>query len=227
MDADVWTHDLGDDGWGNEELENYTDDPANSSLDGDGHLVITAREENGEYTSARLTTAGTVEFQYGRVEARMKLPRGQGMWPAFWMLGTESPEAQSWPATGEIDIMENVGNEPAAVYGTIHGPGYSGDDGPGGSYEDPEGNAIADDWHVFAVDWRAEEIVWSVDGEEYFRVTPEVAAGKDWVFDHPFSLLVNLAVGGQWPGDPDDSTRFPQEMLVDYIRVSDNGETVR
>ncbi len=228
VDAETWTHDLGGGGWGNEELEGYTDSTENSSLDGDGHLVITAREEeDGSYTSARLTTDGSVEFQYGRVEARIKLPSGQGMWPALWMLGADSPDGEELSQPAEIDIMENLGNDPATVYGTLHGPGYSDDEGPGDSYENPDGDAFSDDWHVFAVDWRADGVAWSVDGEEYFRVTPDTVSGKEWVFDRPFYLLVNLAVGGTWPGDPDETTRFPQEMLVDYIRIYDNGETVR
>ncbi|MFI5874946.1 ricin-type beta-trefoil lectin domain protein [Streptomyces sp. NPDC051445] len=213
----------------NHERQYYTAGNRNAALDGQGHLVITARRENPgnyqcwygrcEYTSARLNTAGRFTTTYGRVEARMKVPRGQGMWPAFWMLGNDIGEV-GWPASGEIDVMENVGFEPATVHGTLHGPGYSGSAGIGAGYTLPGGQAFADAFHTFAVDWSPNTITWSVDGTVYQRRTPADLGGRQWVFDKPFFLILNLAVGGYWPGDPDGSTAFPQQLLVDYVRVS-------
>ena len=198
-------------------------------LDGEGHLVITARAEAPSsgfvcwygqcgYTSTRLKTAGLFARSYGRFEARIRIPRGQGIWPAFWMLGVNI-DSVGWPASGEIDIMENIGREPAITHGTLHGPGYSGGEGISGADTISQG-AVADDFHVFAVAWKPSEIRWYVDGRQYHRLTPaDLPAGREWVFDHPFFLLLNLAVGGIWPGDPDASTIFPQEMIVDYVRV--------
>ncbi len=147
----------------------------------------------------------------------MKLPRGQGMWPAFWMLGTDIGSV-GWPNSGEIDIMENVGFEPRTVHGTIHGPGYSGSGGIGAGYG--IGDDFANAFHVFAVDWSPNKITWSVDGTVYQTRTPADLGGNRWVFDHPFFLILNLAVGGYWPGDPDGSTVFPQQLVVDYVRVT-------
>ncbi|OKK17578.1 1,3-beta-glucanase [Streptomyces sp. CB00455] len=213
----------------NHERQYYTAGNGNAALDGQGHLVITARRENPanyqcwygrcEYTSARLNTAGRFTTTYGRVEARMKIPRGQGMWPAFWMLGNDIGQV-GWPASGEIDVMENVGFEPSTVHGTLHGPGYSGSGGIGAGYTLPGGQAFADAFHTFAVDWSPGAITWSVDGAVYQRRTPADLAGRQWVFDKPFFVILNLAVGGYWPGDPDGSTAFPQQLLVDYVRVS-------
>ena len=224
-DASVWSYDTGANGWGNAELQNYTTSRANSALDGSGNLVITARREsNGSYTSARLQTNDKVELKYGRVEARIQIPRGQGIWPAFWMLGGQFP-ATSWPGSGEIDIMENVGKEPHLVHGTVHGPGYSGGAGITGSAMHPQGWSYADDFHTFAVDWKPGEITWYVDGRQFHRVTRANVGSNAWVFDQPFFLILNVAVGGQWPGYPDGSTTFPQQMKVDWIRVTDNGST--
>lgn len=222
-DTSVWNYDTGDHGWGNAELQNYTTSRQNSALDGQGNLVITARKEaNGGYTSARLQTNDKVEIQYGRVEARMQIPRGQGIWPAFWMLGGDFPAA-SWPASGEIDIMENVGKEPHIVHGTVHGPGYSGGAGISGSKMHPQGWSYADDYHTFAIDWKPGSITWFVDGVQYHQVTRASVGANAWVFDKPYFLILNVAVGGQWPGYPDGSTTFPQQMKVDWIRVLDNG----
>ncbi|WOF22950.1 glycoside hydrolase family 16 protein [Microbacterium betulae] len=222
-DPAVWNHDLGAHGWGNNELQDYVDSRANSAMDGNGNLVITARQEaDGGYTSARLTTKDKVDIQYGRIEASIKIPRGQGIWPAFWMLGGQFSEV-GWPASGEIDVMENVGKEPHLVHGTVHGPGYSGADGISGTYPHPQGWSFADTWHTFAIDWKPGEITWYVDGQQYHRVDRASVGGDEWVFDQPFFLLLNVAVGGDWPGSPDGSTQFPQQMQVDYIRVYDNG----
>ncbi len=218
-----WNHETGAGGWGNAELQNYTTSRANSALDGQGHLVITARREaDGSYTSARMTTQGKFQPQYGRVEARIQIPRGQGIWPAFWMLGGNLPGV-GWPASGEIDVMENVGFEPHRVHGTVHGPGYSGSAGITGMYQHPQGWSFADDFHTFAVDWKPGEITWFVDGQQFHRVTRASVGANAWVFDQPFFLILNVAVGGQWPGYPDGTTSFPQQMKVDYVRVYDNG----
>lgn len=235
-DPAVWTPELGDGtasgipGWGNAERQTYTADPENLSLDGDGHLVIRALETHGEaercyygapceYTSARIITAGAVEVLYGRIEARIQIPYGQGLWPAFWMLGNDIAEV-GWPECGEIDIMENVGREPERVHGTIHGPGYSGAGGIGRFTTLPDGRRFADDFHTFAIDWWPGRITWSVNGSEYLTLTPDdLPTGARWAFDHPFFLILNVAVGGHWPGYPDDTTTFPQVMRVDYVRV--------
>lgn len=223
-----WRHDVGGGGWGNNELQYYTDGTANSALDGNGNLVITARKENPggsscwygacQYTSARLLTSGTFTQKYGRFEARIKIPRGQGIWPAFWALGNDIGTV-GWPNNGEIDVMENVGKEPGTVHGSLHGPGYSGGNPLTGTYALSSGAAFADDFHTFAVDWAPDSISWYVDGVRYSRHTPADAGGNRWVFDHPFFLILNVAVGGNWPGSPDASSTFPQQMMVDYVRV--------
>ncbi len=224
-DPKKWTAETGGGGWGNNELEYYTARRTNSRVE-NGNLVIEALQEKftgpdgvaREYTSARLKTQKLFAQKYGKFEARIRIPKGQGMWPAFWMLGDDFPAA-SWPACGEIDIMENIGREPATVHGTIHGPDYSGDKSLGAPYVVPSGN-VADDFHLFAVEWEPKEIRFYVDGHLYETRTPsDLPAGARWVFDHPFFLILNVAVGGKWPGNPDASTKFPQQMLVDYVRV--------
>ncbi len=219
-DPSKWAHDLGASGWGNAELQNYTNSRENSFLDGKGHLVIRAiKTGDKQYTSARLKTSGNYAVRYGRIEARMKLPFGQGIWPAFWMLGNQFP-GQGWPDCGEIDIMEHIGKEPSTIYGTIHGPGYSGSAGMPGKYALGEGKPFSDDFHVYGVDWREGDIRFLVDGREFSRVRrQDIPKGKKWVFDEPFFLLLNLAVGGRWPGYPDATTKFPQELTVDWVRV--------
>ncbi|MER6560297.1 family 16 glycosylhydrolase [Streptomyces sp. NPDC001027] len=228
VDGTKWQTETGDN-VNNHERQYYTAGNRNAALDGQGHLVITARRENPgnypcwygrcEYTSARLNTAGRFTTTYGHVEARMKIPRGQGMWPAFWMLGDDIGRV-GWPDSGEIDVMENVGFEPSTVHGTLHGPGYSGSGGVGAGHTLPGGQAFADAFHTFAVDWSPNAITWSVDGAVYQRRTPADLGGRRWVFDKPFFLILNLAVGGYWPGDPDGGTAFPQQLLVDHVRVS-------
>ncbi|PZE80610.1 glycoside hydrolase family 16 protein [Curtobacterium sp. MCBD17_032] len=217
----IWRYDLGGGGWGNGELQVYTDSRRNAALDGNGSLAITARREaDGSYTSARLTSQGTYSVQYGRVEARIRIPRGQGIWPAFWMLGADLPQV-GWPACGEIDVMENIGREPGTIHGTVHGPGYSGAEGISAAATLPTG-AFADAFHVYAVDWRPGSISWSVDGATYRTITPADTNGDPWAFDKPFFVILNVAVGGGWPGSPDATTAFPQQMLVDWIRVWQN-----
>jgi len=216
-----WNLETGGGGWGNNELQTYTNSRNNSALDGNGNLVITARQEGGGYTSARLTTKGKVQPQYGRLEARIKIPRGQGIWPAFWMLGGQFPGTQ-WPDAGEIDIMENIGREPNRVHGTLHGSGYFGGNPITGSYQHPQNWSFADDFHTFAIDWSPNSITWLVDGNAYQTFTSADTRGNPWVYNQPFFFILNVAVGGNWPGYPDGSTQFPQQMVVDYVRVYDS-----
>ena len=221
-DPNVWVAETGGGGWGNEELQHYTARPENASLNGEGILEIRAlREdfENRSYTSARLITAGKVELKYGRVEARIRLPRGQGVWPAFWMMGGDFKDV-GWPDCGEIDILELRGQEPDIVAGSVHGPGYSG----GASItNDTVASAEADfteRFHVFAIQWDPGRITWSVDGEVYHVVhSGSLPPSGRWVFDHPFFLLLNVAIGGNYVGDPADNTPFPAVMEVDWIRI--------
>jgi beta-glucanase (GH16 family) len=232
-----WKHNIGGHGWGNNEWQYYTDSLENSATDGAGNMVITAKPNTDpslvcdygpgagsppacSYTSARLLTQGKIDFAYGRVEARLQIPQGQGIWPAFWMLGSDF-ENVGWPNSGEIDIMENIGkpSEWRNLYGTVHGPGYSGGGGVGsGAYD--TGVNLHEGFHTYAIEWEPTEIRWYFDGTEYFSVTPaDLPAGTEWVFDKPFFLILNVAVGGNWPGFPDGTTTFPQQMLIDYVRV--------
>ena len=219
-DSSKWTYDQGATGWGNRELENYTDQPDNAFLDGQGHLIIRAKKDaEGHFTSARLKTQGLFAFAYGRAEARLTLPRGQGLWPAFWMLGTDIAQV-GWPACGEVDIMENLGREPTLVHGTVHGPGYSGKHAISAQYTLPGAPVLADDFHLYAADWRPSRIEFSIDGHVYATFTSaSLPPGAKWVYNHPYFIILNLAVGGVWPGNPDASTTFPQDLTVDYVRV--------
>lgn len=220
LDLQNWTFDLGGGGWGNQEWQAYTNRPENIRLE-DGMLVIEAREEpefvgGRSYSSARIKTQGLHAWQYGRIEARIKLPYGQGIWPAFWMLG-EDINKKGWPTAGEIDILEFIGREPDHVYATVHAPGYSGGDGVGSSITvAPE--TLRNDFRVYAIEWEENEIRWYFDDQEYFRLTPDDVP-DEWIFDHPFFVILNLAVGGRWPGYPDDTTVFPQFLYVDFVRV--------
>ena len=241
-DPTFWNHDTGGGGFGNNEWEYYTNSTDNAAVDGTGNLVITAKSNSDSglqctygpgtstgnpplqqcaYTSARLLTKDKIDFAYGRVEARIKIPYGQGIWPAFWMLGSDI-DSNPWPGSGEIDIMENIGkaSEQTRLYGTMHGPGYSGGSGIGsGPYE--TGSTLHDAFHTYAVEWEPTAVRWYFDGINYFTATPaQVPAGKQWVFNKPFFILMNVAVGGGWPGNPDGTTSFPQTMTVDYVRVS-------
>lgn len=225
-DPTKWAFDLGGGGWGNAELQTYTSRPQNVSIQG-GNLVITAAKETytgtdgiaRNYTSARIKTQGLFAQSSGRFEARIKIPSGQGLWPAFWMLGNDVT-SNGWPNCGEIDIMENVGKEPAMVHATIHGPGYSGGGGISSAKTLATGK-FADDFHLYAVEWEGTQMRFYVDGLLFATRTPTdlPSNGSPWVFDHPFFLILNLAVGGNWPGSPDGTTTFPQQMLVDYVRV--------
>ena len=226
-DPTMWTYDVGGDGWGNGQLEYDTDRVENVSLDGQGHLRIVAREESymgNDYTSARIKTQGLLEQKDGRFEARMKLPGGQGLWPAFWMLGADFDEV-GWPECGEIDIMEFRGQEPELVHGTLHGPGYSGAEPISGTFRLPDDQTFTDDFHIFTVEWDPGRITFSVDFEVYHAVnSSDVSARGDWVFDHEFFVLLNLAVGGGYVGPVGPDTVFPATVLVDYVRIFERAQ---
>ncbi len=224
VDRSNWTYDIGGWGWGNGEAQYYTDRPENARTQ-NGLLVIELREERFEdrnHTSARLKTRGLQEFQYGRIEARIKVPKGDGTWPAFWMLGSafeqDAPDpSNQWPNIGEIDIMEYVGREPDLVIGTIHGPGYAG--AGGRSKWNRQEFDIGDDFHTFAVDWDADGIRWLFDDEMYFDVGPEDLNGREWVFDQPFFIILNLALGGTLGGTIALDLEYPLHLYVDHVRV--------
>lgn len=224
-----WNYDRGGEPqWGNQEWEYYTSRSANVSMDGRGHLAIVARRERRpgmahcmygpcDITSARITTKGKFAQRYGRIQARIELPPGAGLWPAFWLLGGNIDQV-GWPACGEIDVMEVIGRHPSTVYGTIHGPGYA-DAGIGGHTTVGAG-ALNRSFHVYEVDWSASTIRWKLDGRTYFTARrSQLRPGQAWPFDHPFYLILNLAVGGDWPGPPNRHTHFPARMLVDWIRL--------
>jgi len=224
-DAAKWAFETGGGGFGNNEMESYTSRPANVQQKG-GDLVITARRENftgadgiaRSYTSGRIRTKGLFSQAYGRFEASIKLPLGKGIWPAFWMLGDDSSSV-GWPKCGEIDIMENIG-EPSTIYSTLHGPGYSGAHGISAKFALPAGEAVNTGFHLYAVEWAPGDIKFFFDDKLIAERTPaDLPAGAKWVYDHPFFILLNVAVGGNWPGNPDPTTVFPQQMLVNYIRV--------
>jgi beta-glucanase (GH16 family) len=232
-----WKHEIGDGalngipGWGNSEFQYYTDDPANASLDGNGNLRIRLSAVNTattdlvcyygpcRYTSARLLTQDRADFQYGRIEARIKLPPTDqsGVWPAFWSLGNNIREV-GWPQSGEIDIMEYVSRVPNEIFGTIHGPGYSGGASYGNTINIPN---LTADFHTYSVEWWPNRIVWYVDGVKYHeaRNTDAFLSGKEWVYNHPFFLLLNVAIGGNFGGAVSDQLTLPQDTLVDYVRV--------
>lgn len=220
-DSTKWTYDIGTgvNGWGNQELQYYTDRPVNVSLDGEGNLTITARRESfgGQpFTSARIKTQGLLEQAYGRFEARIKMPWGPGIWPAFWLLGSDI-NSVGWPQSGEIDIMEYRGQQTNLINGTVHGPGYSG----GNSITKTFGftnDRFDNDFHLFAVEWGKNYLRFYVDDIMYQELKPEDLPGQ-WVFDKPFFIILNVAVGGNYVGFPTSQTPFPQTMLVDYVRV--------
>jgi uncharacterized protein (TIGR03437 family) len=240
-DPAKWNYDLGGGGWGNGEAETYTNSPRNVFQDGKGSLVIRAiRDAAGNYTSTRLQTGSpgasthTTDgnWQFGRIVARIKLPFGQGVWPAFWMLG-ENIGTVGWPASGELDIMENFGvytddrgvrhDNISVNNGTAHGPGYSAGNAIGKSYTLPFGQKVADEYHTYAIEWSQDAVEWFVDGASYHKITPaSLPSGRAWVFNSPFFILLNLAIGGPttFLGRPDANAPFPpQDMLVDYVRV--------
>lgn len=218
IDPANWTYDIGGWGWGNGEAQYYTSRPENARLEG-GILIIEARQEKYEdsyYTSARLKTQGLQNFQYGRIETRLKVPSGKGLWPAFWMLGSNF-DGNNWPDCGEIDIMEYIGKEPDLIFGTLHGPGYAG--ALGLSKWHRQAYNIADEFHTYAIEWEVDQIRWYYDGEHYFTVNRTDVGEREWVFDQPFFIILNLAVGGILPGPVGLDTVFPKQYLVDYVRV--------
>jgi beta-glucanase (GH16 family) len=218
--SDFWSYNIGtgSNGWGNNELQHYTDRPQNVVIE-DGMLKITARRESfmgSSYTSARILTKGKIEQKYGRIEARIKLPLGRGIWPAFWMLGANSDEV-IWPQCGEIDIMEYLGSNPITAFGTVHGPGYSGGESISKNYT-LTNSRFDTEFHIFGIEWGKDYINFYIDDKLYNQITPEDVPGE-WVFNQPFYIILNMAVGGNLPGPPNTETSFPQTMLVDYIRI--------
>lgn len=222
-DPSKWTYEIGASGYGNQEKQNYTDRVENACYaieDNEGCLKITALADNYQnvtYSSARIKTEGRFATTYGRFEARMKLPYGPGMWPAFWLLGANYA-TDTWPKCGEIDIMENKGIQPNIVSSAVHCPGHSG----GNPFTDTFGypdKRFDTAFHIFAVEWDETKIEFSVDGVAYHTVLASDMTQDEWVFNHPFFIIINLAVGGIFGGDPTDNTVFPQSLYVDYVRV--------
>ncbi len=219
-DSSMWSYETGtgNNGWGNNELEYYTNRPQNVKVEG-GVLKITANKEtymSSGYTSGRITSKNKFEQKHGRFEARIKMPWGKGLWPAFWLLGANSSTV-SWPQCGEIDIMEYLGNNPTSIFGTVHGPGYSGANAISKVFN-LTNDRFDTDYHIFGIEWGEDYINYYVDNVLYNQITPKNAPGE-WVFNQPFYIILNLAVGGNLPGSPNDQTTFPQTMLVDYVRV--------
>jgi beta-glucanase (GH16 family) len=217
--AAKWNYDLGtgQNGWGNNELQSYTQNPKNVSLDGKGSLVITAlKSSTGSYTSARIKTEGLFSQKYGKIEARIKTPTGSGIWPAFWMLGSNISSV-GWPQCGEIDIMEQKGKFSNTTYGSIHGPGYSGGQAISSSYT-LQNDRFDNNFNVYAVEWSESKIDFFVNDYLYKRITPADATGP-WVLNQPFFIILNIAVGGNFVGPPNDYTPFPGAMTIDYVRV--------
>jgi beta-glucanase (GH16 family) len=221
-----WTYDIGGWGWGNGQQQTNTSDPANVRMDGNGNLLITARRETHtgpdgitrQYTSGRLKTEGIFAVRYGRIAARVRVPVGQGIWPTFWMLGNDIRRV-GFPECGEIDLMELRGDQPNILYGTVHGPGPEGENiGPGAILD--YGRSLATRFHVYEVRWTRRAVRFRMDGRKYGAVWRQYyPEGADWVYDHRMFLLLNLAVGGEWPGPPDSSTPFPAKLKADWVRV--------
>jgi len=221
-DATIWNMETGGGGWGNNELQYYTNSESNASV-GNGVLTITAKEEalgGRDYTSARITTQNKFDFKYGKIEARIKLPYGQGIWPAFWMLGANISSV-GWPACGEIDIMEMIGGSgnDNTTHSTIHWDNNGQHASYGESYTLPTG-ILADDFHIFSVEWDSQKIKGFIDGIQYF--TADITPSALSEFHNDFFIILNVAVGGNWPGSPNATTEFPQTMQVDYIRIYNN-----
>ena len=221
-DAAKWNHQQGGSGWGNGELQHYTDSVENAFIQ-DGMLIIKANKEymlGRDYTSARLTTQFKGDWTFGRYEIRARLPNTQGIWPAFWLLPSRGVYG-SGTAGGEIDIMEMIGSEPNRVYGTLHFGNPP--ERASNSYDLPDGSNYSDDFHIFALEWEPDEIRWYVDGKPFHSATRWFTSTKNASypapFDQNFYLIVNVAVGGTWPGSPDETSVFPQTMYVDYVRV--------
>jgi len=219
LDLNAWTFETGAGGWGNNELQHYR--PGNTLFSA-GKLIIEARKENfggSAYTSSRLITKGKKEFKFGRIDIRAALPEGQGIWPALWMLGGNISTV-NWPACGEIDIMELIGSQPNRVHGTIHYGANNSQHQYIGSSTALAGSAkFIDEFHVFSIVWEQDKITWLLDDVQFYQITSATVAPAAYPFNNDFFFIFNVAVGGQWPGDPDGSTNFPQRMIVDYVRV--------
>lgn len=220
-DTSKWTYDIGRgiNGWGNQELQYYTKRPENVSLDGNGFLNIVARREpfaGAAFTSARIKTQGIFDQTYGRFEFRAKTPFGPGVWPALWMLGSDIDEV-NWPNCGEIDVMELRGQEPQIIHGSVHGPGYSAGNAVTNSFR-LSNDRFDTAYRVFAIEWQESSIKFYMDDNLYHTVTPSNVSGE-WVFDKPFFIILNIAVGGSFVGFPSSQTSFPQTLSLDYIRV--------
>lgn len=222
-DPTKWGYDVGGNGWGNKELEYYTKERKENARVENGNLIIEARKEpyqGNAYTSARLLTQNTATWTYGKFEIRAKIPAGRGTWPAIWMLGKNISSA-GWPKCGEIDIMEHVGFDPGQVHGTVHTEAYNHNKGTQKGQQTTVSTAMSD-FHIYAVDWTADQIDFLVDGTVYYTVT-RAALGSDtaqWPFVQPFFLILNVAVGGGWGGQKGvDETIWPRRMEVDYVRV--------
>lgn len=211
IDTTSWNYNIGGEGWGNNEQEYYTD--KNATIE-DGNLVITAKKEttgsNG-YTSSRMTTQGKREFKYGKIEAKIKIPIGQGIWPAFWMLGSNIGKI-GWPDCGEIDIMEHI-NSDSIFYGTIHW-GNNGKQSNGSSI-----TGAPEDYHLYSIEWTTDSVAWYFDEKKFHQFAINNKNFGTEEFQQPFFILLNLAVGGDWPGQTIDDSKFPAKMYVDYVRV--------
>ena len=220
IDQTKWGFETGGTGWNQNELQNYTDRTDNAQIQ-DGNLQIVARNESfqgNQYTSARLISKGKFEQAYGRFEARMKIPTGQGLWPAFWLLGNDIDTAY-WPQCGEIDIMEHVNRE-AVIAAHLHGPSYSSKMALGQAYSLPGNEDFGAQFHTYAVEWEPDMMRFYVDDILYYTASiSDLPEGRQWVYDHPYYMILNLAVGGNWPGAPDATTVFPAVLSVDYVRV--------
>lgn len=220
-----WTFEIGTGcpnlcNWGNNELQYYQKE--NVFFKDEEYLVIQAREEivnTSNYTSSRIITQGKKTFQYGRIDIRAVLNEGQGLWPAFWMLG-ENITSVGWPACGEIDIMEMIGSVPGRVHGTVHwGNSFAQRQSKGNSVALTLGRKYADEFHVYSIIWKEDEITFLLDDKAFLTITPEDMNGQNYPFNQPFYFVLNIAVGGNWPGSPNASTPFPSHVIVDYIRV--------
>lgn len=220
LNESVWNYELGDGcpnvcGWGNNERQIYTKD--NHRLEG-GKLIITTKKEGDKYTSTRITTAAKKEFKYGYMEARAKLPTGHGIWPAFWMLGSNIKQV-GWPLAGEIDILEYIGREPDMAYTTLHTKAHHGDHASSKKTPFPE---IEEGYHTYAIDWTKDKIEFFIDGKSVYNFVPENKSVEEWPYDQPFYFIINTAVGGNFGGPKVDDSIFPQEFIVDYVRVYSN-----
>lgn len=222
LDGNIWNYESGNGsgGWGNNELEYYTNSPKNIFVS-NGNLIIEARKEaisGFNYSSARITTQNKKSFTYGRIDIRAKLPKGKGIWPALWMLGSNITSV-GWPACGEIDIMELLGHEPSKAYATLHYGASSATHGSKGNFYTLNSGSFYDQFHVFSMEWKQDQVKIYVDDNLELTVNKADLASNPYPFNAPFFFIFNVAVGGNWPGSPDATTTFPQRMIVDYVRV--------